>query len=403
MKIRCLINNWDNPGNHTDWALDYYSVDDTRELINLAGKFHLNITGISQLETKILNRLIMSAGGGCQIKQINTGTSDLLLIGNRSIFESVAEDLTRAELNVSPLGKAMQKSMANFLKQNCAIEANGFKLEPARKTVVMGILNVTPDSFSDGGKFFEIDEAVRHGKAMFEYGADIIDVGGESTRPGSEAVDEPEELSRVLPVVERLVDLGIPVSIDTSKSSVARSCIQAGAVMINDISGMHFDPEIAEVAAEYQTLLVLMHIKGKPRDMQSDTHYDDLMGEIIEYLYDSAESAKNAGVSENKIIIDPGIGFGKSFYQNLEIIGRLRELKVLGYPIMLGPSRKAFIGGITGKPAPERLFGTCGVCAYAASNGADILRVHDTEEIAQVVKTVDCITGKMPLDDAVNN
>lgn len=263
----------------------------------------------------------------------------------------------------------------------------------------MGVLNITPDSFSDGGKYFDFESAVKHGIQMFNTGADIIDIGGESTRPGSDPVSEEEELRRVIPVIEKLSNQGIPISIDTYKSSVAEAAVDAGAVMINDISGLRFDERIAEIAAEQDVFLTIMHIKGKPRDMQNDTGYDDLVGDIKLYLYESAELAQKSGVRRERIIIDPGIGFGKSYQQNLEIINRLREFKALGFPILVGPSRKAFIGAVLDKPPAERLYGTTSVCCLAAANGADIVRVHDIEEMSQALKMTDYITGKMNLDE----
>jgi dihydropteroate synthase len=264
----------------------------------------------------------------------------------------------------------------------------------------MGILNVTPDSFSDGGRYFEAEKALQRGMEMMKGGADIIDVGGESTRPGAEPVSITEELDRVLPVIEGLVSQGIPVSIDTYKAEVARQAVEAGAVAINDISGMHFEPEIADITARNRTLLILMHIQGTPRDMQKNPQYRDLIGEMLDYLDEGVNCATEAGVERKKIIIDPGIGFGKNLEHNLEILRRLREFKVLGLPILVGVSRKSFIGAILNKPVEERLYGTCSACALAIANGADILRVHDPEQIRQVAQIADGITGKFPSSDA---
>lgn len=405
MKVRCITNDRNFYNLNKEWLQRHFHDEHTDDLLPFTSVFHIFITSVNHPEALLIKRLIISAGGECLMSGSGCapGSANLLLIGSLNIFKTVADDISDAELALSPLGKEIETAAANYLKKQEDITACGFTFNLSQRTAVMGILNVTPDSFSDGGKFIEIDKAVLHGRTMFENGADIIDIGGESTRPGAEAIDEIIEIKRTLPIIEKLSESGVPVSIDTSKSGVAREAVKAGAVMINDISGLRFDPGIVEVAGEFGTFLVIMHIKGKPRDMQNDTNYDDLMGEIIEYLYISAESAKKAGVNEDKIIVDPGIGFGKSFPQNLEIIRRLRELKVLGYPVLVGPSRKAFIGAITGKPAPERLYGTCAVCAAAAVNGADILRVHDASEIAQVAKTIDCVTGKLSFDEAVKN
>lgn len=279
------------------------------------------------------------------------------------------------------------------------ITSGGYSWELDKRTHIVGVLNVTPDSFSDGGKYFTVESAVKRGLELIEGGADWVDVGGESTRPGAEIISEPEELRRILPVIKALAEKGIPLSIDTYKSSVARAAVEIGAVVINDISGLGFDPKIAETAAEFDTILTLMHIKGTPRDMQINPHYDDLMGEIIEYLHQRTEAAAKAGVRRDKIVIDPGIGFGKRVSDNLEILRRLWELRVLGYPIMVGVSRKSFIGKILDLPVERRLFGTCGACAAAVANGAAILRVHDPDEVQQAVSIVDYISGKRTFDD----
>jgi len=278
------------------------------------------------------------------------------------------------------------------------ITSGEFAWELDKRTHLVGVLNITPDSFSDGGKYFTVDNAVKRGMELIEAGADWVDVGGESTRPGAESVSETEELRRVMPVIERLAHKNIPISIDTCKSSVAKAAAKAGAVVFNDISGLGFDPKIADTAAEFDSILVIMHIKGTPRNMQDNPHYQDLMGEIIEYFYQRTDFALKAGVRRDKIVIDPGIGFGKSVSDNFEILRRLRELSVLGYPILLGVSRKSFIGKVLNLPVDQRLFGTCGACAAAAVNGAAILRVHDPGEVLQAVTVVDYICGKRTFD-----
>jgi dihydropteroate synthase len=250
---------------------------------------------------------------------------------------------------------------------------------------IMGILNITPDSFSDGGKFFNVDSAIEQGKRLIAEGADILDIGGESTRPGAEAVSLEEELRRTTPVIGKLAHLGIPISIDTYKSEVAETAVKAGASIINDISGLRFDNKMAEIAAKYQTGLILMHIKGTPRDMQVNPVYEDLMNEISQYLLGSAEIALKSGVAKDKIMLDPGIGFGKTLKHNLEILNRLPELKRLGYPLVIGVSRKSFIGKLLDLPVEERLYGTIGACVTAVLKGADILRVHDVKPVKEAV------------------
>jgi dihydropteroate synthase len=264
---------------------------------------------------------------------------------------------------------------------------------------LMGILNVTPDSFSDGGRFADVSRAVEHALALAEGGADVIDVGGESTRPGAEAVEVQREIDRVLPVIEALRrHTHVPISIDTWKAGVAEVAIRAGADMINDISGLHFDEGMAHLAASNSTPLVCMHIRGEPRTMQAAPHYDDLLGEVAAWLNQSIAMAQRAGLPRERVIVDPGIGFGKTLEHNLELIRRTAELERLtGRPVLLGPSRKSFIGRILGEPdAARRLFGTAAAVALAVTCGARLLRVHDLPEMAQVVRVAEAIGGPWP-------
>lgn len=262
------------------------------------------------------------------------------------------------------------------------------------RTFLMGVLNITPDSFSDGGKYF--DSAVILGKViddaifMQKAGADFIDVGGESTRPGAQKVSIAEELERVVPVVNALSrKLSIPISIDTYKSEVADECLKEGACIVNDISGFRFDKDIAAVTAKHNASCVLMHIKGTPENMQKDPVYNDVVMEVLNYLRTSANIAKEAGISQ--IIIDPGIGFGKTLEHNLELIRNVGVLRELGYPVLIGLSRKSFIDKIFPTPVDERIFGTISASTVAINCGADILRVHDVNENFKAVKIADKI------------
>lgn len=268
-----------------------------------------------------------------------------------------------------------------------------FSLDLSRKTHVMGILNVTPDSFTDGGIFFRKDSAVEHGLRMVEEGADIIDIGGESTRPGSDPVEDKEEIRRTIPVIEELAKrVNVPLSIDTYKAGVAKRALDAGASMVNDISGLRFDPDMAVVVAEFKVPVVLMHIKGSPKNMQMNPEYEALIPEILDYLRGSIRLAVDAGVGENMIIVDPGIGFGKTFEHNLQILKDLYEFTLLEKPVLIGPSRKAFIGKILGNsPTSERMEGTAAAVAISIMNGADIVRVHDVKEMVKVAKVADAI------------
>lgn len=257
----------------------------------------------------------------------------------------------------------------------------------------MGILNITPDSFTDGGLFFSRDSAIEHGLRMVEEGADIIDVGGESTRPGSEPVEYEEEVRRIIPVIDALAKrVKVPISIDTYKADVARRAFDAGASILNDISGLRFDPEMPKIAAHYCIPVVLMHIKGTPKNMQVNPHYGALIPEIVDYLRISMRLAVDSGVGEEMIIVDPGIGFGKTFEHNLEILRNLREFTLLEKPLLVGPSRKAFIGKILGTATPsERMEGTAAAVAISIMNGANIVRVHDVKEMGRVAKVADAI------------
>ena len=257
------------------------------------------------------------------------------------------------------------------------------------RTLLMGVLNVTPDSFSDGGRFLDFDIAVEHAREMVEDGADILDIGGESTRPGSESVSEAEELGRVLPVIEKLVgEVNVPVSIDTCKPGVADECLKAGAHMLNDITGLT-DRRMIEVAAEHGVPAVAMHMKGTPKNMQQNPVYGDVVAEIIEFLGGRVGAARDAGVED--VIVDPGIGFGKTTEHNLQILKRLGEFRSLGCPVLVGPSRKSFIGNVTGLPVDERLEGTLAAVAVAAMNGADIIRVHDVRECRRAAQVADAV------------
>ena len=265
-------------------------------------------------------------------------------------------------------------------------------LELGKKTLIMGVLNVTPDSFSDGGHFFVREKAIEQALAMEADGADIIDIGGESTRPYAEKVSLEQELERVVPVIEELSKaVSIPISIDTYKAKVAESAINAGATIINDISALRFDPDMVSVARDSCMPVILMHMKGTPGDMQNNPVYDDLMGEIKTFFREAIDKAQANGVARDMLILDPGIGFGKSFAHNLRIIRNLKELEALGLPVLLGSSRKAFIGNILDKPAEERDIGTMATVAAGIMNGAHIVRVHNVKMAVDTVKVVDTI------------
>jgi dihydropteroate synthase len=270
-------------------------------------------------------------------------------------------------------------------------------LELGERTLIMGVLNVTPDSFSDGGNFFDTDSAIEHALRMERDGADILDVGAESTRPGAEAVSAEEELKRILPVLGGLRrSLKIPISIDTQKAEVAEEALDAGAQIINDISGLRNELRIAQVAARRKVPLILMHMRGEPRTMQKPPFARNALGDVTKGLRNSLAMAHKAGVAESQIVIDPGIGFGKSFAQNFELLQKLPQLEKLGYPILVGTSRKGFIGATlaeNGEAAPveRRIWGTAATVTASILGGAHIVRVHDVAEMLQVARVADCV------------
>jgi dihydropteroate synthase len=267
-------------------------------------------------------------------------------------------------------------------------------LEAPFQTLIMGILNVTPDSFSDGGQFADPKLAADHAIQMMADGADMIDIGGESTRPGAEPVTLEEELNRTIPVIEAIrKESNCLISIDTYKSAVAKAALDAGANIVNDISGLTFDEGMALLVAERIAPVILMHIKGTPRDMQKDPHYDDLMGEVIDFFKEQLTVAQEAGVEGEKIILDPGIGFGKRLEDNFEIIRELGQICAMGYPVLLGPSRKSFIGMTLDLPVEERLEGTLASITAGVLNGAKIVRVHDVKETRRAVTITEKIMG----------
>jgi dihydropteroate synthase len=267
-----------------------------------------------------------------------------------------------------------------------------------KKTLIMGILNATPDSFYDGGRSYGLEKAIRRADQLYQEGADIIDIGGESTRPGADTVSLSEEMDRVCPVIEAIAGrINIPISIDTYKSEVAEEALKLGASIINDISGLTFDGNMAKVAAGYSSYVVIMHIKGSPKNMQVNPVYENLLDEIYDFLGNSKEKALNSGVSKDKIIIDPGIGFGKSFEDNYRILNNIDHFKKMGSPVLIGLSRKSLIGKLYDKD-DDRLFATIALNSVSALNGADIVRVHDVREHYLALKSVEMLKGTRAAD-----
>jgi dihydropteroate synthase len=258
---------------------------------------------------------------------------------------------------------------------------------------LMGVVNVTPDSFSDGGLYLDAGAAVAHGRELVEQGAAILDIGGESTRPGADLVPEDEELRRVVPAIEGLADCGAAISVDTSKAAVAAAALEAGASIVNDVTALRGDPEMAAVCAERGATVILMHMLGNPRTMQENPVYDDVVDDVKGFLVERIETATATGIEEERIYVDPGIGFGKTTAHNLELLRRLGELRELRRPLVVGTSRKGFIGKVDGSAANERLGGTIASSVWAAAEGADVLRVHDVVEMGQALALANAVLG----------
>jgi dihydropteroate synthase len=275
-----------------------------------------------------------------------------------------------------------------MVMKNSSISCSPYTLDFSKRTLIMGILNITPDSFSDGGKYNHVESAVVHAKEMVEQGADIIDVGGESTRPGFAKVSEEEELARVIPIIKALAnEVDVPISIDTYKAEVARQAIEAGAHIINDVWGAKADKKMAEIAARYEVPIILMHNR-------EDRNYKNLMADMITDLQESISIVRAAGVKDDKIILDPGIGFAKTFEDNIEVLRELDKITELGYPVLLGTSRKSFIGQILDLPPEQRGEGTGATTCLGIQKGCQIVRVHDVLLNARLAKVMDVLVGK---------
>ena len=274
------------------------------------------------------------------------------------------------------------------MHSNFILKCGEHTIDLNNKPALMGILNITPDSFSDGGLYNTHQKAINRVDDMVAEGADIIDIGGESTRPGSESISVQEEIDRIMPVVEGLVNSAV-ISVDTYKADVAETALEAGIHIINDISAMRFDPRMPDVAKKFDVPVIMMHIKGTPKDMQVNPEYDDLIGEIKSYFEERINYAEGNGIGNENIIIDPGIGFGKRLKDNFVILKRLGDFKDLGCPVLIGPSRKSFIGNTLNLPPDERIEGTAAAVTAGILSGADIVRVHDVKEMVRVVRIAD--------------
>ena len=338
----------------------------------------------------------MRAQGGQVLGAPDRG--DAVVLGTRGQFAGLIQGLRAPEAGDGAVAQELRDLFAALDHPTPPLQLGRHTLPLGQRTLVMGILNMTPDSFSGDGLDLSIDAAVARAQAMRVAGADILDVGGMSTRPGAEEIPESEELRRVVPLIARLArEVDLPLSVDTYRAAVAEAALGAGAVIVNDITGLGAEPELAGVVARGGAALVLMHIQGTPRTMQHDPQYADLMGEIIDYLRAACNRAVAAGVPRDRLWIDPGIGFGKTGDHNLEVLRRLGELRSLGLPVLVGTSRKGFLGRILGgRPPDERVAATGATVAVSVAHGADIVRVHDVGPAVDVARVADAIMRGMP-------
>ncbi|NPA75914.1 MAG: dihydropteroate synthase [Euryarchaeota archaeon] len=359
------------------------------EIMEKKGEFYtIKIEDVPLRGAIILKQEALAAGMECALPWCVAGLkcekTPALLFGTERQFEILIKKMKKEPFKGAVLAEELEECITNCRKSKFEIRAGKYRISipPFR---VMGILNVTPDSFSDGGKFIDKERAVQHAKEMIAQGADIIDVGGESSRPFSEPVSTEEELRRVIPIIDSLSDLNIPISVDTYKPEVARAALEHGAVIVNDIFGLRKEG-MAEVIREYDAGVVIMHMKGEPKNMQLNPSYDDVVSEVLQFLRERVRYALDSGIEKDRIIIDPGIGFGKRVEDNLMLIRSLRSFTALGVPVLVGVSRKSYIGKILGTDVNERLEGTLASNVMALAGGATIFRVHDVRENARALK-----------------
>ena len=356
----------------------------------------VKIDGLSTAAANILKQTVLVCGGDCAVNRaIVSGRvrhTDAVLFATSRQLRALMDRLASQPECVARLVPELVKLSGRLLLPTRLIKLGRRTVDLGRRTHVMGILNVTPDSFSDGGRFLEPSAALDHAIAMAEEGADFIDIGAESTRPGSRPVPAKEQLARLVPVLRTVKKrVKAPVSVDTSSAVVAQAALREGADIVNDISALNGDRRMAAVVARAGVPCILMHMKGRPRTMQKNPEYSDLMAEVTGFLAAALERGEAAGIERTQLLIDAGIGFGKTVAHNLEILRRLAEFESLDVPLVVGPSRKRFIGAVSDSPPGERLEGTIAACVVAAKNGANVLRVHDVKPVVRALKLTDAV------------
>jgi dihydropteroate synthase len=358
----------------------------------------VRLSDLSPWQANLLKQEMLSLGGEAAVHRgaidCSAAKTGALLMGTDKHFRLLSEKLESQPPTMRQIGAEVREGLKEHDRRRFSLSLGARELVLGERTSVMGIVNVSPDSFYDGGRYFSPQRAIEHGLELAGQGADILDIGGESTRPGAEPVGVEEEKRRVIPVIEELASrCDAAVSVDTYKGEVARDALAAGAVMVNDVSGLRFDPEMATTVSAAGAALIVMHMQGDPRTMQASPEYGNLMGEIVEELRHSVERAVEEGVDREQILVDPGIGFGKRLEHNLLLLRRLSELRVIGCPIVVGASRKSFIGKISDLPVEERLEGTIAASCLAVAAGAQVVRVHDVRSVRRAVEVADAVKG----------
>ena len=364
------------------------------EIMEKKGRFlKIRIDDVPLKGAILLKQEALAAGMECALPwctaALKCETTPAILFGTERQFEILISKMKLQPFKGKLIAEELEECMGNLKRERYEIKARDYRIQipPFR---IMGILNVTPDSFSDGGKFTSVERAVEHARNMVKEGADIIDIGGESSRPFSSPVSEEEEMRRILPVIEELSDLKVPISVDTYKPKVAEEALKRGASIVNDIFGLRKEG-MAEVVRDYDAAVVIMHMKGEPKNMQMNPSYEDTIGEIMRFFRERVEFALSKGIEEDKIILDPGIGFGKRVEDNLMLIRSLESFRCLGYPILMGTSRKSFIGKILDLDVNERLEGTIATNVISLLHGASIFRIHDVKENLRALKIAEAI------------
>lgn len=387
----------------------FIEINDCKQARNLLTAIGADLAGIEYMAPKgvfrslklknipcsaanLLKQEMLSKGGEaavCRHTIYGEGTTDVLLTGTLNQYAQLLIKLKQQPFRLKALAADIQAILNALEPGSKKIRlARGQELELGQHTIIMGILNTTPDSFSDGGSYLKPEAALDHAQQMIEEGADIIDIGGASSRPGANIASAEEEIRRIMPVVEKLAGENIIISIDTFRADVARTALEAGAHLINDIGRLQMDPDLVTVLAEYKAPVVLMHNRMQ---FNQELVYKDLMADVITELDESIQQAKQAGIDLDQIIIDPGLGFGKTVEQNRDIIKNLKSLQSMGFPILIGASRKSFIGSTLGLPVQERMEASLAVLVMAIMNGADIIRVHDVKESVRAARMVDAV------------